>query len=209
MAEVAEPSRLPVTVNKPTPYTFDLGLLLANDPNPLESNSSEPSEAILSAVARDGTQALLNQLLTTCAISATPAGVLINLPAAHTPLPREKPLPTPKSETTWARFAAKKGIKAKTAAARQKMQYDEETGEWVPKWGYKGANKAGENDWIVEVDEKKERERVAKAKGVEGSGLSLGREGRTDRKARIKRQERLQRANERQGRRSGNYVPRK
>ena len=39
------------------------------------------------------------------------------------------------------------------------MVYDEATGEWVPKWGYKGINKKGDDDWIVEVDEKKERER--------------------------------------------------
>ena len=29
--------------------------------------------------------------------------------------------------------------------------YDEETGEWVPKWGYKGANKKAENEWLVEL----------------------------------------------------------
>lgn len=69
------------------------------------------------------------------------------------------------------------------------MVYDENTGEWVPKWGYKGANKAGENDWIVEVDEKKERERK---EGTERQG-----DGRRERVERVKRNERLQRANER------------
>ncbi|KAI9744068.1 MAG: Rhodanese- sulfurtransferase [Claussenomyces sp. TS43310] len=207
MAEANQRSRLPVVVNKPTPYTFDLGLLLANDPNPLERNGA--LEEDLAATARDGAQALLNQLLSTCPITSTPAGVLLTLPAVHTALPRQKPLPPPKTETTWSRFAAKKGIKPKTAAARQKMQYDEETGEWVPKWGYKGANKEGEGDWIVEVDEKKERERKLAGKGVDGSGMTLGAEGRTQRKERIKRQDRLQRANQRKGRRSENYVGRK
>lgn len=121
-----------------------------------------------------------------------------------------QPLPPPKTETTWARFAAKKGIKAKTAAARQKMQYDETTGEWVPKWGYKGSNKSGETDWIVEVDMKKEQERKDAKRGIEGTGMSLGAaEGRRERKDRVKRQDRLHRANERKGRRSENYVPRK
>lgn len=101
-------------------------------------------------------------------------------------------MPAPKAETTWQKFARKKGIKAKTAAARQKMQYDEATGEWVPKWGYKGANKAGENDWIVEVDEKKERERK---EGTERQG-----DGRRERKEKVRRNERMQRANERKGR---------
>ncbi|OBT48665.1 hypothetical protein VE00_00736 [Pseudogymnoascus sp. WSF 3629] len=194
MAEVQERTRLPVVVDKPTPYTFDLGYLLANDPNPLELNS-ENIEDDLSATARDGAQALINQLLGTCPITSAPAGVLLTLPTPSTHLPREKPLPPPKAETTWERFARKKGIKAKTADVRQKMQYDEATGEWVPKWGYKGANKAGENDWIVEVDMKKERERK--------EGTTQQGDGRRDRKEKVKRNERLQRANERKGRKVG------
>lgn len=75
------------------------------------------------------------------------------------------------------------------------MQYDEATGEWVPKWGYKGANKAGENDWIVEVDMKKERERK--------EGTTQQGDGRRERKEKVKRNERLQRANERKGRKAG------
>lgn len=74
------------------------------------------------------------------------------------------------------------------------MIYDEDTGEWVPKWGFKGKNKAGESDWIVEVDEKKERERKI---GTERQG-----DGRRERKERVKRNERLQRANERKARRT-------
>jgi regulator of ribosome biosynthesis len=82
------PKPLPVTVQKPTPYTFDLGLLLANDPNPLLLSPN--AEESLSATARDGAQALLNQLLTTCPISSTEAGVLLSLPPITTALPREK-----------------------------------------------------------------------------------------------------------------------
>lgn len=106
-----------------------------------------------------------------------------------------QPLPPPKAETTWERFAKKKGIKAKTAAQRQKMQYDEATGEWVPKWGYKGANKAGETDWIVEVDMKKERERK--------EGMEQRNDSRRERVDRVKRQERKQRSNDRKGRGPG------
>lgn len=91
MAETipARKAALPVTVSKPTPYEFDLGLLLARDPNPLDLSTGH-LEADLSATARDGAQALLNQLLTTCPISSTPAGVLLSLPAPTTSLPREK-----------------------------------------------------------------------------------------------------------------------
>jgi regulator of ribosome biosynthesis len=75
------------------------------------------------------------------------------------------------------------------------MVYDEATGEWVPKWGYKGKNKAGENDWIVEVDPKAERERK---EGTERQG-----DGRRERKEKVRRNERMQRANERKGRKNG------
>jgi len=197
MTEEIKPSRLPVTVQKPTPYTFDLGLLLANDPNPLILTNKENLEEDLAATARDGAQALLNQLLSTCPIQSTPAGVLLSLPPISTSLPREKPLPPPKAQTTWQKFAAKKGINAKTSEEKKNLRYNEETGEWERKWGYKGANKSGDGDWIVEVDMKKERERKA------GDETTQQGDGRRERKERVKRNERLQRANDRKGRKNG------
>jgi len=87
-------------------------------------------------------------------------------------------------------FAKKKGIqKVKTP----NTVYDEETGEWVPKWGYKGANKKSENEWLVELpserpDQEDENPRTALRK---------------DRKARVS-------ANEgRRVRNSGEEVPMK
>ncbi|TQS34539.1 hypothetical protein Golomagni_05073 [Golovinomyces magnicellulatus] len=190
MAVTTNDCKLPIEVNKPTPYTFDLGLLLACDPNPLINSSNLEDDLV--ATARDGAQALINQLLSTCPIASTPNGVLLTLPKPETSLPREKPLPKPKELTAWQRFAAKKGIKSKTAEQRKRLVYDEATGEWVPKWGYKGKNKTSESDWIVEVDEKKELERK---EGTEYHG-----DGRRARKEKIKRNERLQRANERKTR---------
>lgn len=185
----------PVTVTKPIPYTFDLGNLLCNDFNPLPS---KPTNAELTAVARDCAQALINQLLTTCPITSHPTdGVLLTLPPPTTPLPREKPLPAEKKETTWEKFAKKKGIKDKKKG-EGKMVYDEEKGEWVPKWGYKGRNKDGEGDWIVEVDEKNEKKVQGK-----GDGSTLRGEGRRDRVEKVRRNERKQRANERRGRKAG------
>lgn len=85
----------------------------------------------------------------------------------------------------------KKGAKDGTG----KMLYDEAKGEWVPKWGYKGRNKEGEGEWIVEVDEKKEKEVVGRGdeSGVRG-------EGRRERVERVRRNERKERANDRKGR---------
>lgn len=75
------------------------------------------------------------------------------------------------------------------------MVYDEASGEWVPKWGYKGKNKRGENEWLVEVDEKMWK----KEEGLSKEGKGIRGEGRRERVDRIKRNERRMRANERRG----------
>jgi regulator of ribosome biosynthesis len=183
----------PITVNKPTPFTFDLGNLLANDPNPVPASASEE---VLTATARDAAQALINQLLSTCQIKSDSEGVHLVLPVPTTPLPREKPIPAAKEATKWERFAAKKGIKDKKRDG--KLVYDEPTGEWVPKWGYKGKNKEGENDWLVEVDEKKEK--------ASGEAHDARADSRKDRKDRMRRNERKQRANDSKGRKNGAQV---
>ena len=121
----------------------------------------------------------------------------MTLPPPTTPLPREKPLPVEKQQTKWEKFAAKKGIKDKKKG-EGKMVYDEEKGEWIPKWGYKGKNKDGEGDWIVEIDEKKEKERSEEGKGKTQRG-----EGRRERVEKIRRNDRKQRNNERKVRKSG------
>ncbi|KEY70625.1 hypothetical protein S7711_02229 [Stachybotrys chartarum IBT 7711] len=178
--------KLPVIVEKPTPYTFDLGLLLAEDPNPVTLNK-DSLEQSLAEVARDGAQSLINQLLTTCPLSSTKDGVLLTLPPPSTLLPREKPVPQAKPPTKWERFAAKKGLKPKTREQRRNLAYDEESGEWKRKWGYKALNKKGEDDWLIEVDMKKERERK--------EGTSIRGDGRRERKENAKRNERKMRKN--------------
>ena len=102
-------------------------------------------------------------------------------------------MPTEKIETKWERFARKKGIK-KHGDKGGKMVYDEDRGDWIPKWGYKGANKAGEEDWIVEVDEKKEAN-LKEGETIRGAS-------RRERLEKAKRNDRKQRANDRRGRKS-------
>lgn len=177
-------------MNKPTPFTFDIGNLAAFDPNPLPHDADEET---LAATARDAAQALINQLLGTCEVKSNSDGVHLVLPAPTTQLPREKPVPAEKEKTKWERFAEKKGIKAKKRDG--KMVYDDATGEWVPKWGYKGKNKEGDSEWLVEVDEKKEQQT--------GEAHDKRAEGRAERKERIRRNERKQRANERNSRKTG------
>lgn len=204
--------RPPVTVSKPTPYTFDLGHLLATDPNPLSAASSTPnsssSEDILKTAARDGAQSLLNELLSTRPITSSPSGLTLSLPPTTTPLPRWKVLPKVKPPTKWEAFARKKGIGkfggaatggAKLEDRRKNMVYDEESGEWVKKWGYKGKNKEGEgNDWLVELDEKKVRVEKDREGGQE-AGRNVRMEGKRERMERVRRQERKERSNAKRG----------
>ncbi|EER31611.1 regulator of ribosome biosynthesis [Candida tropicalis MYA-3404] len=157
----------PVTVNKPIPNTYDLGNLATFDPNPLDnsiltSNNEKEKEDYLTSTTRDNVQLLINQILslpvkTTTETHGSSTGqnstmTLIQLPDATTILPREKPIPKKKPMTKWEQFAARKGIKPKEKSG--KLVFDENSGEWVPKWGYKGKNKQIDDQWLVEVDDK-------------------------------------------------------
>jgi regulator of ribosome biosynthesis len=70
-------------------------------------------------------------------------------------------LPKPNPPTKWELFAKKKGIKKQTTP---NTVFGEETGEWVPVWGYKGANKRDENEWLVELPNS-----TKKGEGEEGN----------------------------------------
>jgi len=129
----------------------------------------------------------------------------MTLPPSANRLPRWKPLPKPKQPTKWALFARKKGIgkyggSLKGGAAleerRKNLVYDEEKGEWVNKWGYKGKNKDAEGEWLVELDDDKVSREME-------TGESVRAEGRREKMERIKRQERRQRNNERKSRKAG------
>ncbi|KAI5955685.1 RRS1 [Candida jiufengensis] len=162
----------PVTVDKPIENTYDLGNLATFDPNPLSnekltSKNESEKESYIQSITRDNVQLLINQILslpvkTTTDNQGTSTGqtssmTLIQLPEPTTPLPREKGIPKDKPKTKWEEFAARKGIKAKTKNG--KMEYDEDKGEWVNKWGYKGNNKKLDDQWLVEVNDEPTKKR--------------------------------------------------
>ena len=91
-------------------------------------------------------------------------------------------------------FAKKKGIsKTKTP----NTVYDEETGEWVPRWGYKGANKKAEDEWLVELPTSHEGPTQHEETGNPRTAA------KKDRRARVE-------ANEgRRGRNAGEDIPKK
>jgi regulator of ribosome biosynthesis len=197
-----------VTVTKPIPYVFDAAHLLAVDPNPLPPPSTTaPPSTYLPALARDGAQSLLSHLLLSVPISTpSSSGPMLHLPPPTNLLPRRLPLPKPKAPTKWETFARKKGIgkfggNASGGAAREERRknlvFDEEKGEWVRKWGYKGRNMEGKGEWLVEVDEKKVK------KEEQGEGGNVKGLGKRERMERVRRQERKKRNNERRGKKGG------
>lgn len=163
--------------SKPSPFvdkaiqpSFDLGNLAVFDITPLDgekirSTSENEKEAHLKDVARDNVQLLINQVLQlpvrrtvesqASASNQDSTMILFHLPEPTTELPREKPIPKAKAPTKWEQFAAKKGIQKK--AKDGKLVFDDATQQWVPKWGYKGKNKELDSQWLVEVDEQKEK----------------------------------------------------
>lgn len=217
--ETTQTERLPVTVDKPTPYTFDLGHLCATDPNPLPPSKdllSQPLSGrneILQSIARDGAQMLLTTLLTssTTAIQSTSDSLIMSLPPCEDAdrTPRWKPLPKQKEATKWEQFARKKGIGkfggnlkggAKLEDRRKNAVYNEETGKWEKKWGYKGKKEGGvQDDWLVELDDKQTR----KEKSLD-DGKTIRNESKRERMEKMRRQDRRERSNaKRQGKNSG------
>ncbi|GAA5841036.1 hypothetical protein JCM9279_001296 [Rhodotorula babjevae] len=138
-----------ITVSKEIPVELDLGLLAVFDPNPidLESYQTDKERSLLDH-ARDGIQLLVNELWSQ-KTRIVDDDVIADLPPIATGLPREKPLPKQAPETKWQAFAKAKGIAPKEK--KDRMVYDEERQEWVPRWGYKGKNKDKEEQWIHEV----------------------------------------------------------
>ncbi|SPC66331.1 related to RRS1 - regulator of ribosome biogenesis [Ustilago sp. UG-2017b] len=137
----------PTSVDEsPTAFQFDLGLLTSINPNPLPSSPLTPE--ILSSRTRDGVQSLVNRIFTLPITRDPENGPLAALPRFTSKLPREKSMPKPKPLTKWEKFAKQKGIQSKK---KDKMIYDENTNEWFPRWGYKGANKDLEDQWIHEL----------------------------------------------------------
>jgi regulator of ribosome biosynthesis len=161
--------RKSILVEKDIPPDVDAGFLTVTDTNPLDKESYEcvpsstsdlglvlrvffytPSherEVYLQENARDGVQLLFASIFSLPTVSS-PEGPLGQLPPPTTQLPRAKPLPKPKPPTKWERFARAKGIQSQR---RDRKVWDEESQAWVPRWGWKGRNKAEETQWLHEV----------------------------------------------------------
>ncbi|EPQ27982.1 uncharacterized protein PFL1_04309 [Pseudozyma flocculosa PF-1] len=165
LAAAAASKYKPTTVEHGnTPITLDVGLLSSFDVNPLTKSYNTDREAYLCSRARNATQALINHIFQLPVSRHPDHGPLAALPRFTTRLPREKSMPKPKPLTKWEKFAKAKGISSKK---KDKMVYDEATGEWVPRWGYGGINKKEEDQWIhvLKSGEDADTDPAARARG--------------------------------------------
>ncbi|NWW13362.1 RRS1 protein, partial [Oreocharis arfaki] len=111
--------RRSITVEKELELEYDLGNLLAVDPNPPPAaalrGAGPRREALLRALARDNTQLLVSRLWELPAERAGGAGgpLVAQLPEPTFRLPREKPPPKPRPPTRWEQVARLKGIRRK------------------------------------------------------------------------------------------------
>lgn len=172
-AEQEEAEKLKsITVHKELDLEFDIGNLLACDKNRIESRDfrEQKKDDFLRSLARDNTQLLINEIWKQPSERVDEV-IVVKLPDATTPLPREKPPPKPKAPTRWEQFAKLKGIQKKK---KTNLVWDETAKEWKRRWGYKRA-KDDTKEWLIEVPEnadpnedqfakrvKAKKERVAK-----------------------------------------------
>ncbi|KAI8324240.1 RRS1-domain-containing protein, partial [Martensiomyces pterosporus] len=140
-----------VQVDRLIPVELDLGLLASFDINMLDQAKLKASQKArdnyLKEVSRDGAQLIFNELFN-LPTAVDDDSVYATLPKPITVLPREKPIPKDKPQTRWEKFAKIKGIQKRK---NSRMVYDEEQGEWRPRYGYKGVNNDGQEQWLIEV----------------------------------------------------------
>jgi regulator of ribosome biosynthesis len=136
----------------------------------------------MDSVSRDNVQLLFNHLFQ-LPTSRKDGEVIAVLPKPTTVLPREKPVPKAKALTTWEKFAKAKGIKKEK---KSRMVFDENSGEYKPRYGYKSAKNEEMNQWCVEVPDnadpfedqfqkmhQEKKERVSKNKGLQRKNLNV------------------------------------
>ncbi|XP_044253239.1 ribosome biogenesis regulatory protein homolog [Tribolium madens] len=135
-----------VEVNKLV--SIDLGALLVEDLNPLDSRALRSStNDFLLNLTRDNTQLLFNQIweLPTERIDEA---IVAKFPKQKFSLPRSKPVPKPRSLTKWEQFAKAKGIVKKK---KSKFSWDEQLQKWIPLYGFKRSAALREKNWLIEV----------------------------------------------------------
>lgn len=138
-----------IQVDKPLELEFDIGNLLASDPNELltQKLKSKNPDKYLQSLARDNTQLLINEIWK-LPFERVDDVIVTRLPKPTYLVPREKPVPKPKTLTKWEAYSKEKGI---TKRNKTKKVWDEIVNDWVPRFGYKKNVADREKDWVLEV----------------------------------------------------------
>ncbi|EGD72399.1 ribosome biogenesis protein Rrs1 [Salpingoeca rosetta] len=142
----AEALKKRVQVQRTEEYYVDEGNMFGADPRPVDLHkfNSEAGREEMKETARENVQLLFNAIWK-LPMENDDEGRFAVLPPPKMRLPRQKPAPEQREKTRWERFAELKGIKK---TKRSRMLYDEMSGEWRPRWGYKRANDAAAVPWI-------------------------------------------------------------
>lgn len=133
-----------MTVNRLIPPIIDTHHLAIYDDNILDLQSN------LIDRVRDSTQYFVNNIWSNTEHEKLENEIFSVLPITEQNiiLPREKPIPLAKKKTKWELFAQQKGIKKKKHA---RLVYDEDTKQYIPKWGYKSKRNQKDREWAIEI----------------------------------------------------------
>ena len=122
--------------------SFDVAHVSVFDPIHV-SSPEQVDDKVLTERATASFRALFAQLRV---LPRDPEGRL-ELPKPTIELPRENPIPAEKPKTRWQQFVENKRLKIQK---KEKKVYDEQTGEWHLRYGYKKTT-AVPDDWMIEV----------------------------------------------------------
>ncbi|KAJ2000937.1 Rhodanese- sulfurtransferase [Coemansia thaxteri] len=140
-----------IQVDRLIPAELDLGLLACFDVNMIDESklraNQKTRDSYLRELSREGAQLMVNELFS-LPTTVDEDSVYATLPKVRTVLPREKPAPKEKPMTRWEKFAKIKNIQNKK---KSRVVYDEEQGEWRPRFGFKGVNNDDQKPWLIEV----------------------------------------------------------
>lgn len=129
-----EEEDLMAAVEEAEDQEYDLGHLTGFDIHPLNKKQlAKEGEKYLSKVATEGAQKLIGKIFS-LPVTMNELGPIVKLPESKSVLPRWKPAPKPKAETRWEKYAKEKGIRK--SKKRDRLVYDEATGEYKPRYGY-------------------------------------------------------------------------
>jgi len=132
--------------------TYDLHHMAAYDIAPL------PPADQLFHHTRDSVQLLLNKIYSMPQIKSE-EGQKIKVPeAALFVLPRIRPIPVAQPKTRWEKFMEARGMEKQK---RSRLVWDESSGDWKPRWGYKSGKESDDPEKIGIYEFKKDEDHMA------------------------------------------------